>query len=444
MKLKKHLWQIATVLAIGTAGCNLFNPTESVDIKSSDAAALTYEGYLHYQKAEYSVAREYFDKAINADMAYSEAWYGKAKAVLNMQPGLNVFQLVSYANSSNANVASGFLTMPEEQATLIKNGIDSVMLVLDQFINLDTNGYTDGKVRFSNFSDSYSILRLTKVAIGLRSTQSNLNSIFSIDSSTGMHFDLSNLGSSSQEAMEAMEDFAAAAEALKANPAAGATIIKGYMPDTTGEWFTDKAYNDLTVGIANFVISSNNRLKETDASRLDVFHNYGDLIDTDGDGCVDEEVADGFDNDGDGEIDEDPRNSNVIEYEMDFTKYDISKLPVRRLKIIESYNYVDIDMDGSFAEDDMEEWEYKVSDPKQRKNNGDHLLKFAFKANFYSEYFENLSPEERIFVKEQIRHDTDINNIKYNLQDRKNMIGGCWNNYNQARFVQWFEGRNAQ
>ena len=444
MKLKKHLWQVATVFAIGAAGCNLFNPTETVDIKSNDADALTYEGYLHYQKAEYSIAREYFDKALSADISCSEAWYGKAKTVLNMQPGLNVFQLVSYANSTNSNVASGFLTMPEYQATLIKNGIDSVLLVLDQFINLDTTGYTDGKIRFSNFSDSYSILRLTKVALGLRSTQSNLNAIFSIDSASGMHFDLSNLGSTAQEALESMEDFAAAAEALKANPVAGGTIIKSYMPDTTGEWFTDKAYQDLTIGIANFVISSNNRLQETDAERLDVFHNYGDLIDSDGDGCIDEEVADGYDNDGDGEIDEAPRSSSVIEYEMDFTKYDITKLPVRSLKVIESYENIDIDMNGKAGEDDKDEWEYKVSDSNKRKSNGDHLLKFAFKANFYSEYFESLSLAERIYVKELIRKDTDIYNVKYDLNARKQMIGGCWNNYSQKEFLQWFEGRNAQ
>ena len=74
MKLKKSLWPLAVAaIAIVIAGCNLFNPTQSVDIASGDADALTYEGYLHYQKTEYYEAQVYFEKALAADPRSSEA-----------------------------------------------------------------------------------------------------------------------------------------------------------------------------------------------------------------------------------------------------------------------------------------------------------------------------------------------------------------------------------
>ena len=46
MKLRKNLGLSLAALALCFAGCNLFNPIESVDISSTDADALTYEGYI--------------------------------------------------------------------------------------------------------------------------------------------------------------------------------------------------------------------------------------------------------------------------------------------------------------------------------------------------------------------------------------------------------------
>ena len=43
---------------------------------------------------------------------------------------------------------------------------------------------------------------------------------------------------------------------------------------------------------------------------------FSDMIDDDGDGCIDEEIYDGEDNDGDGEVDEDLRDkTNEITYD---------------------------------------------------------------------------------------------------------------------------------
>ena len=95
------MWSAAIALSMGVAGCNLFHPTGSNDAESDDAAALTLEGYQEFQKANYDAARDYFNKAIRADSGYSEAWIGLCKSILNTQEGLNVFELVSYAQKTD-------------------------------------------------------------------------------------------------------------------------------------------------------------------------------------------------------------------------------------------------------------------------------------------------------------------------------------------------------
>ena len=100
-------------------------------------------------------------------------------------------------------------------------------------------------------------------------------------------------------------------------------------------------------------------------------------------------------------------------------------------------------MNGLAGDNDPDEWTFKNKDYSVRFNNGDHLLKFAFKADFFSPYFMNLSPEERIEIKDAVRHDTDPNNIQYSLQQRQQLIGGCWNNYDETRFRLWIMSRNA-
>ena len=198
MEFKKYLWRIALTAALGIAGCNLFNPTQSVDIASDDAAALTYEGYLHYQKTEYGMAREYFERGIRADSAYSEAWYGYAKAVASMQPGLNPFELVKLTKSTATDPFGPIYAMNDKDAAILRSGIDSVMMVLNVFIHRDTTGLTDKRVRFSQFADSYSILSMVRAGLIARDARVGLSEIFYADSG-GVHFDLGRLGTDAQK-----------------------------------------------------------------------------------------------------------------------------------------------------------------------------------------------------------------------------------------------------
>ena len=88
---------------------------------------------------------------------------------------------------------------------------------------------------------------------------------------------------------------------------------------------------------------------------------------------------------------------------------------------------------------DEAEWHFVYRDPNVRDEKNNHLLKFAIDL-----FFPGKDLDEKIKNKELIRHDTDVNNIKYNLQNRIKMVGGCWKYYSEEQFLQWFNGRNAK
>ncbi|PWJ59795.1 MULTISPECIES: tetratricopeptide repeat protein [unclassified Fibrobacter] len=439
MKKKFHTKLVLSAVfatALSFVGCNIFNPTEDVRIKSDDAAALTYEGYLHFQKNEYTEARDYFDRAIAADSAYSEAWYGRAKCVLNQQPGLNLFQLISYAKiEEGQNAASKFMTMPDEDVQNISSGIDSVLYYLDPFIERDSTGRTDKRISFSNFANSYAILQMTKVALTVRKASLNLQSLFATDPNTGSiainwsELTPSALGESTKETFSAL---AATAQTLKTNPEATNAIIREYVPGS--ELLTDTALILATDVMADQIISIAEVVNNSEIDRADVFLLVGNHMDDDGDGCVDEEVFDGEDNDGDGEVDEDLRANNTTTREFDVRIH--SPIQVMKVTSPEDYQLVDIDGDGLMGEVDEKEYKFIIEKSNDRKDVGDHRFRFAANFGWYGSTIE-----ERIANKELVRHDTDINNIKYDLDWRKNYVGGCWANYDQARFLKWFEGR---
>ena len=484
----KWMWSAAIALSMGIAGCNLFHPTDSRDADSNDADALTLEGQKELQNSNYDAARNFFSKAIKADSSHSEAWVGLAKSVLHSQKGINVFELVSYAQTKeteDGKSESVFNTMPDAKADSISRGIDSVMIYLNKFIARDTTGKTDKKIRFRNIADSYTILQLTKAALRIRAVQNQmkekltLTSVVSADNS-GMKMDLTVLSEMGDSLKPFLNDMAAAAEAIKVAPEAAAEIIKAYLPDSTRKDFDDDDYADVSVGLANTIIQMNDRAQSVEDDRNDVFYKFGNSRDDDGDGCVDEEVLDNYDNDGDGEIDEDVRDSRsivlmrkrpqnyaeLISTSHDATVYDLTKAQVDSVKFIETYHKVDIDMNGVFGpvvKDDPEsppndpyEWHYVYSNPNERDEQKNHLLQFTDKIKF--KYTKNglflekdndpvmqdaEEIESLIKNKELIRKDT-LYPPKYSLTDRQKMVGGCWNNYTEERFLQWFNRENAE
>jgi hypothetical protein len=309
-------------------------------------------------------------------------------------------------------------------------------------------------VRFSDIADSYAILLLSKAALRIRNVQTQLTSVLSADSA-GMKLNLNTLNDLGDSLKPFLQDMAAASEAIKVAPDASAEIIKAYLPDSTRQDIGDEFYTDATVGLANTVIQLNDRAQTVEEERTDVFFVFGNGMDDDGDGCVDEEVVDNYDNDGDGEIDEDGRDyrsvvlvkntfitkdeNNTTQVNKDGKVYDLTKSQVDHLNTIEKYETIDIDMNEKMGTQDPDEWQYVIRDPDERDEQNNHLLKFAVDLKYPG---KNLAT--KIKNKELIRHDTDINNIKYPLKKRKEMVGGCWVNYSDDDFKKWFEGRNAK
>lgn len=445
--MKKHFRKhfvvsAALMLALSFVGCNIFNPTESAHIKSNDAPALTYQGYLHYQKNEYDLAFNFFNKAIKADSNYSEAWYGRAKAVMNMQKGLNILELMSYAKSDDGmDVAENFMNMPEEKANQIKNGLDSVFKYLDPFILRDELGMTDKRVRFKDFSDSYAIMQLTKLALTVRAASISIQNIFDVTEDllniNWNELDPEQLGETVKETFDAL---ASTATAIKANPELVGTVIKEYLPDSLN--MSDSLLNENLEFFADQIIYVNDAIQSTDVDRASIFLSVGNVIDDDGDGCIDEEIPDGKDNDGDGEIDEDLRHYET--YVMDVNEKDPLKsnpTKIRETKVTNRYNRVDTDANGVLMPDQKNEYTFVYPDILQRESKDNHLFGFAEDLEWVGSAKTAEDLEKRIAYKDSVRLDTDSTNIKYDLEWRKKHVGGCWNNYDEEKFKAWFRGR---
>lgn len=445
--MKKHFQKFfvisaALVLAGSLISCNLFNPTESVNIRSNDAEALTYQGYLHYQKNEYSLAREYFNKAIKADSAYSEAWYGRAKAVLNLQEGLNILELISYAKSDDAmDVAENFMNMPDEKANQIKDGLDSVFKYIDPFILRDELGLTDKRVRFKDFSDSYAVMQMTKLALTVRAASVSIKNIFTAaDDILSINWTELNPEELGETAKETFDALASTASAIKANPDLVTTVIKEYIPDSLG--ITDSALVENIDFFADQIIYVNDAIQKAEVDRAMIFLSVGNVIDDDGDGCIDEEIPDGQDNDGDGEIDEDMRHHETYVMDIDSVNYlNSNPTKIREIKLTERYKLIDIDGNGLMGEEDTDERVFIYPNTRERDTKNNHLFRFADSLKWVgtAETAEGL--EKRIAYKDSVRLDTDSTNIKYDLEWRKKNVGGCWNNYDEESFKAWFRGR---
>ena len=425
-RIKKLCLYAAIALSTGIVGCNLFNPTESANIDSTDTDALTYEGYIHFRNAEYSLAREYFERTLAVDSTISDAWYGLAKSVLNQQK-LNVFEMLKYANSKDGQ--SAFMTMDDSTANHYKSGIDSVMKVLIPFIERDTTGRTDGKVTFKTISASYTVLHLTKAAIMVRNNINDITGLFSYTDGA-IDIDWSSLKDMGESSVELFGTLGDIGHAIQADPSIATQVIQTYVPEAA--LLSDSGLTLATEAMASYMITASEAVTSNENAIL-AYTSIGDLMDGDGDGCVDEEIADNYDNDGDGLVDEDMRQNAAMVPETNFLEHKFGQ--IASVKVADGYEDIDIDMNGEAA--DEGEFTFVIANSNERDAQANHLFT-AFSVNFgFAEAGETLQKNMDLAKK-----DTDVNNIQYDLAWRKANIGGCWVNYDDDMFLKWFKGRN--
>ena len=458
VRKSKFLWASAFIISLGIAGCNIFNPTESINIKDGDADALTYEGYKKIRSNEYSEAENYFNKASAADSNHSQAWFGLMKATLNrMLNGTqetNVFSLLAYVNSSRDSKVP-FSGMSDEVAGQLQTTIDSVNVIADAFIERDKSGKTDGIVTYKTISEGYMVLQMMKTMLVLRKTTKGMDGCSlkkGEENSCDMASVLNNL---KNDPAETVESFNAVFKTCEESPESMTKMFDSYLQgfDNLKDEAQRSAVSSMCGALAQETEEAkNNEDQQTKTLNIIIGQfGYSDILDDDGDGCVDEELYDGEDNDGDGEIDEDVSDkTNEIEYDNDMILKNVAagKTAIKDLRVVkraapnEKYTTVDIDMNGkTVSETNSEldrEWKFIYPEYKNRVAAGDHRFVFAAGIIFNP---ENLPFEEYDAYKRAVAKDTHYPPA-YDLAFRKKYIGGCWVNYNEQRFMQWFEGRN--
>jgi hypothetical protein len=449
MKIKLLICFLFTLI-LGIVGCNLFNPTGSANIDSSDANALTYEGYQKFRANDYSEAAYYFSKAIEADSSHSEAWYGLAKTKLNLQE-INSFELLKYVNTEGSN-SMPISKMSDGTAAKYQYSIDTILDFMKVFITLDTLGKLDGVVSYKNISDSYMILQLFKTMLVLRKVMPDIPACASVNAVTGeAECNLGDIlnglhGNKSTETLESLHEFFST---CAKQPESMGSIAGQLMPGF-GSMLSKEGKN-VTMGASCDAMSSITQLGDTPAenekklSTVISFTGYSQSVDEDGDGCNDEEIIDGQDNDWDGEIDEDPRDQSdqFVYDEMTIAKNAIAhRQGTANLMIIRSvgpndkYMHVDIDMDGEKAESD--EWNFIYPEYRRRVENNDHRFKFAEQIFFNP---KNLPYETYISTKQAIARDYEG---QYNLKYRQDYVGGCWVRYSESDFQEVLEAQRMR
>ena len=427
-RIKKLCLYAAIALSAGFVGCNLFNPTESVNIDSDDTEALTYEGYIHFRNAEYTLARVYFERTLAVDSSISEAWYGLAKCILNQQK-LNVFELLKYANNKDGQ--SALANMDSATANHYIAAIDSVMQVLDPFIQMDTTGRTDGKVTYKTISASYTVLHLTKAALLLNKSRQNLTQMFQVTTDPlSINIDWSSMKELGESTVEMFETIGDIGQAIKADPSIAADVIRAYVPEADA-FVKDSLLTLAAESMADYMINASEAVTDNGDAIIS-YTSVGDMIDGDGDGCIDEEIMDYHDNDGDGLVDEDMRDNKLIVLETDVRHHSLGQ--VQSIKTNGFYDRIDIDGNGTPADESERAFLYPNSN--ERDAAADHRIAAFVNLTWYFDL------DVRKTNMDKAKKDTDPNNIQYDLKWRKDNIGGCWNNYTEETFLKWFEGRN--
>lgn len=478
----KFLWASAFILSLGIAGCNIFNPTESINIKDDDADALTYEGYKRIRDNEYTEAEYYFSKAIAADSNNSKAWFGLMKSTLNRKlnsngdDSTNLFKLLSYVNASRESKAP-FVGMSDNVANKLQEAIDTVNAIADIFIERDKSGKTDSLVTYKTISEGYLVLQMMKTMLILRKTTAGMQGCSlakNQENSCDVAAVLNNL---KDDPAETVESFHAVFTTCEESPESMTKMFSSYLPsfDQLKDEAQKSAVGSMCGALAKETEDAAGN-EDEEAKTLNIIiaqFSYSDITDDDGDGCVDEELYDGEDNDGDGEIDEDVSDKTVeIKYNDDLILKNITagKTAIKDLRVVKSaapndkYKLIDIDMNGktvgkadaygniiSVDQDEQNrEWgfvwpEYNQritasyhNEAKDSTSVGDHRLNFAKDLHFNPSGYPY---QEYLVYKKAVAKDTKYPPV-YDLTYRKQVIGGCWKYYNEESFKKWFEGRN--
>lgn len=356
VKFKSRLSYVLMLAALLVVGCNIFNPGGEGE---AGEASLNQQGEEYFRRGQYAKAMQAFERAIARDSANSMAYYGYAKSAVQF------FQLdkIGILNDMQATAEDpstfAFLRHEDSLLTLRLQAAAKVRHVLGILTDRDTltqwyNYLTDSSANVpgsgnydslyvqrrdfisqylvhGSFPDSTayrhpSLFPLTDFRMPFQSVIIDYTAIELLYTITRL-YDLNRDGviDSADALMKKLrfgsnggfqiDSLSNIAEDLEKDLAAAEDL--NTLISSVGSGLFSTAQLTALMGGGKKDSTSAGGTEEQTASNMDsvitslgdavMFYQFGDGIDNDGDGCIDEEIMDDKDNDFDGFIDEDSR-----------------------------------------------------------------------------------------------------------------------------------------
>ena len=456
MKFSRIPGKLLALGAMLALSCNLFNPDGSSDPGDSKESLLL-EAQNYFRNAEYTKAYELFSKAVAKDSTCSEGYMGMAKAGMRMElnqngAGVNPMTLLQYVNIDSTEVP--FMNLPNTEKNIYYQNMGLVGKVLSELARRDTltalyewhqrtleeSGFkaslsTTDQARLSAFESSYGksnyagfplsdrIVTYNKFSVGLTLSKMvsevlgfldfnkdgaiddrDLKITVSKDENGNVTVDVAEIYSQLTNDPVAVSQLNSSLDSLSQGMGSLTDLVDklggsfGLGGDSTSNAMTEEVQNATEEQIQSL-------------QGVVQFYKIADTRDNDGDGCVDEEILDSLDNDGDGLKDEDLRLT-ALEGSLAYM------------------DNLDNDLNGLLDPYDAGENPSFPRDTIAKK----HLM--GFTASFVANNLGQFNSDS-LELKTAVAADTVAGDLKYPLESRKRLIGGCWVNYNESRFSTW-------
>ncbi len=428
-------WMLLAGVVLGA--CNFFNPTGSGD-PGDDTNAQMALGQSLFRDKDFRGSMKAYEKAIAQDSSNSLAYYGFAKATMKHY-GLSASSILDEVNSFNQGGNDGFkLPFVDSDDKVLTNYLqatsrvrkvlriltdrDSLTRWYDYSRNPDSKAAskdalsatriafiedyfskaekgTPGFRARSKFPLSDRVLGADKIVAdfgltemlyalvhlrdldGNDSIDSRDNLIKKLNFSSEGGFKIDNLKDITDDLKdpETRDNLNTLIRNTSDGMASAGTIIKlmGSMGGSNDSLSNSALTGQVTENIDSVITSLGSAVG---------FYQFGDGIDNDGDGCIDEEILDGIDNDGDGFVDEDAR--------------------------LELVDGIDNNRDGSMGPEDL----IDLTNPPARP------LVFTQ----HPDWKTGPKYQDKDF---RVKVQADSARTQSIIDSAKEQIGGCWHNY---------------
>ena len=429
--------------------CNIFNPNGEGDPGQSAEGQISL-GQTLFNQQQYEASMNAYAKAIAEDSTRSMAYYGYSKAAMQLYD-INASQLLKEFNSSQSGNLP-FLGQPDTVKTNYLQAMGRVKWALGQLTKRDTltrwwklwknienidpkafpkdhkrasfmdtvyftraeagmvGYYPLSKFPLSDMAMSYTKIApdqgLTELIYSVLNLQDfddndtiddrdqlltqlsfNLDEGFKVDSLSNISDSLSNpqtRDNVNNMIKNVSEGIGSAGNVVNL---LGSMLPGGDTDSSTisGDSSSTDDFGEIVTGDVDSIVSS--------MGSTITFYQFGDGMDNDGDGCIDEEILDGKDNDGDGFTDEDARVTKGIQ-------------------VLGSSSFTDDGIDNDKDGD--------VDEADELVDINDQLIGFT-KTNFIKgDLYKDKAFKS--WVQQNATEQTVIDSAKVS-------IGGCWRNY---------------